>query len=322
MIVDDSDLEELEMYLDRFREFDSAPDWEAAPSEESSVEFFGEHPHLLLPLGFDESVGFLNHDALYSHLYERNVDRFDSLSEQEVEAALEREAESFREEAIEVYGRYPDPGVFYKEYLFRQPCGSWHWFEGLQDDTFLFDEDFENRTVDELFDALRKLRETPDQNPHNLWLQKIWTPRAQERIRIHLNDSIGELLREVKSEKKALDEIRPRQLEELIAELLRRRGMAIYVTPETRDGGRDIIARGEIIPGEPTTLAVEIKQKPVVGIADLRNALKANEDFPALMVATSGRFSAGVFEEKKRNRNQFRLFLKDGLALSQWLRQS
>ena len=110
-----------------------------------------------------------------------------------------------------------------------------------------------------------------------------------------------------------------RQLEELVAELLRSRGMEISLTKRSHDGGRDVVARGELIPGEPTVLAVEVKKKPVVGIYDVQRALRANEDFPALLVATSGRFSGGVIREKARNRNQLRLYLKDGLALSQWI---
>jgi len=59
--------------------------------------------------------------------------------------------------------------------------------------------------------------------------------------------------------------------------------------------------------------------KRVVGIQDLYNSLKANEDYPALLLATSGRFSAGVIQEKKRRRNELRLILKDWVALSQWI---
>ena len=66
--------------------------------------------------------------------------------------------------------------------------------------------------------------------------------------------------------------------------------MEVSVTKRTRDGGRDIIARGELIPGEPSMLAVEVKQKAVVGIEDVQRALKANEDYPALLLATAGRF--------------------------------
>ena len=42
-----------------------------------------------------------------------------------------------------------------------------------------------------------------------------------------------------------------------------------------------------------------------------------NEDFPSLLIATAGVFSAGVVCEKMRARHQLRLILKDGIALRQ-----
>lgn len=70
--------------------------------------------------------------------------------------------------------------------------------------------------------------------------------------------------------------------------MLQSKELQIEVTPRSKDGGRDIIARGEIIPGEPTVLAVEVKQKAIVGLEDVQRALRANRDYPALLFATSG----------------------------------
>ena len=121
------------------------------------------------------------------------------------------------------------------------------------------------------------------------------------------------------SQKTTLQELSWRTLEEIVAELLRARGMQIHVTAKSHDDGRDIIARGELISGEPAVIAVEVKQKPIVGLADVQRAVKANEDFPSLMIATSGRFTSGVIREKTQSRHELRLFLKDGVALSQWV---
>lgn len=130
---------------------------------------------------------------------------------------------------------------------------------------------------------------------------------------------IGDILNAIRNEACALNDIPWRRLEEIVAELLRSRGMKIHVTKRSRDGGRDVIATGELIPGEPTVLAVEVKQKAVVGVQDLRAALWANRHFPALLFATSGRFTAGVLKEKTREDNDLRLMLKDGVALRQWI---
>jgi hypothetical protein len=93
------------------------------------------------------------------------------------------------------------------------------------------------------------------------------------------------------------------------------------VTPRSRDGGRDIIAKGELLPGELISLAVEVKHKGVVGLDDVRSRLHANKEFPVLMVATSGRFTAGVLREKQQPGNFLRLMLRDGMAVKQWLKQ-
>jgi len=73
------------------------------------------------------------------------------------------------------------------------------------------------------------------------------------------------------------------------------------------------------MPGELSVIAVEVKQKEIVGLADVQRSLQANDDFPALLLATSGTFSLGAIREQTRYRNQLRLFLKDGVALRQWI---
>ena len=58
---------------------------------------------------------------------------------------------------------------------------------------------------------------------------------------------------------------------------------------------------------------------PVVSIPELREALWANRHFPALLLATSGRFSAGVFWEKAKKGAALRLYVKDEVAFNQWI---
>lgn len=52
MIIDKKDIQELDRYLEDFRKVEA---YEAPDLDEPSVAFFGERPHLLLPLGFDQS---------------------------------------------------------------------------------------------------------------------------------------------------------------------------------------------------------------------------------------------------------------------------
>lgn len=133
--------------------------------------------------------------------------------------------------------------------------------------------------------------------------------------------SLAALLGRVRREGLDFASLHWRTFEELVASLLEEQGLRVTVTPERGDGGRDIIAAGELLPGVPVLLAVEVKHKRVVGLHDVRAALYANRAFPAIMIATSGRFSSGVLRERNLGENAYRLFLKDGVALRQWLAQ-
>jgi len=54
--------------------------------------------------------------------------------------------------------------------------------------------------------------------------------------------SIPELITALKSNPKLIREISPREFEELIAEIFRKKGFEVELTKRTRDGGKDIIA--------------------------------------------------------------------------------
>jgi Holliday junction resolvase-like predicted endonuclease len=167
--------------------------------------------------------------------------------------------------------------------------------------------------------ALRTARDHPDASVQSLWLPHLWTGHDGELQRQRARVVTIPLLQGIYTEGKSLADVHWRDLEELVAELLEKQGMKVIVTPRSRDGGRDIIARGEIFPGEPTVVAVEVKQKKVVKIEDLRAALYANRNFPALLVATAGTFSAAVQAERESPENRLRVVLKDGTAMMQWI---
>lgn len=151
-----------------------------------------------------------------------------------------------------------------------------------------------------------------------LSMPSLWLPSSSKGESL-LHKSAKNILNEVFRNKVKLRDLHWRSLEEIVAEILKDLGLSVAVTKRSWDGGRDVIACGEIIPGEPTVLAVEVKQMPVVPISALREALWANRHFPALLFATAGRFSAGIFREKSSTDNFLRLYLKDGLALGQWI---
>ena len=292
MIVSSEDLKGVLTAIDEIAQYYATPDGEADHVPQDPV-FLAERPHLLMALGYDEfrAIGL---------------------------------DESMEKDVRRLYGLHNFVPAYDFESLYRDvKRGTWYWYEGMTTDMINMQgppgDQLREIPVKKWLSLLRKLHSEPDRNKRVLWLPSMWTPTAQHHQKLLLSDSVGGILDAVYAEQKSLQDIPWRQLEELVAELLRARGLQVSVTPRSRDGGRDIIARGELIPGEPALFAVEVKQKPVVGLGDVQRALRANEDFPLLMVATAGRFSAGVIKEKKRNRNALRLYLKDGIALTQWI---
>lgn len=205
---------------------------------------------------------------------------------------------------------------------FRSKNGQWHDFEYLMDKALPPELD-ENRKFDEWVGLLRdswisRLNTAPLPAEAVIYMPALHTPLSRYPD-LQLTVAVKDILQFIAEERTALVDLPWRTLEEIVAELLHDMGLQVELTPRSHDGGRDVIARGELIPGEPTVLAIEVKQRKVVPVSELRSALWANRDFPALLFATSGRFSAGVYEERSRRDNMLRLYLKDGVALQQWI---
>lgn len=149
---------------------------------------------------------------------------------------------------------------------------------------------------------------------------KIWTPEHQWAQKVYLQNSAVHIMKELKDNNKELGSINWREFEEVVAEIFRSKGMQIHIVKENPQGGRDIIARGELVPGmEVVTIAIEVKHKDVVDRPEVQTALYQNRMFPALMFVTSGRFTTGVIQEAMKPENRMRLFLKDGVAIRELL---
>jgi hypothetical protein len=270
-------------------------------------KYYADHPHFLMLIGFDEYVAF------------RNKRHFRDLWF-----------------ADEVGGG--------SQTIYRKPSGQWLLLSGLPENktynsTFRLDNKETLRRWDlqstwndipspaleiPLSDVFKKMYAVADKfldEEKTIWSPRLWTPSEQERQTIILQTSTKRLLTALKSEKMELADLSWRQLEEIVAEVLRAQGLEIHVVRESTQGGRDIIARGELIPGqEPLAIAVEVKHKKVVGRPEVQTAIYQNKQFPAIMFVTSGRFTAGVLREKRLADNQLRLFLKDGDALGDLIR--
>lgn len=70
------------------------------------------------------------------------------------------------------------------------------------------------------------------------------------------------ILERVRDERIDISTLHWRDLEGLVAALLEERGLKVTVTKRTRDGGRDIIAAGEIIPGDAGHHSPDLQGRP------------------------------------------------------------
>jgi len=119
-------------------------------------------------------------------------------------------------------------------------------------------------------------------------------------------------------------ELHPRKFEELMAELYRRQGFEVELTPATRDGGVDlyVVSPG---PGRHLLTVVDAKRyapdhKVGVGVVRSLYGVVEEKRASAGIVATTSFFSkdAQRFQEKV----PFRVDLQDYLALQAMLRRA
>lgn len=287
--------------------------------ERRILDFLVENPHLLVATRY-----FNEYTSCLSYLgFERN------------------NLTSFEKRGYSFWSHLK--GLDAKIGFFRQPNGLWLYAEHLEEASVKFctyshwvnhmtsDPSFgalvgsedEPLSIDfeDLLNNLDVVQKNPNIENKYLYSPFLWTPQSQEFEKENLTSISTQLLAELAINKIDLRSIHWKQLEEVVAELLRSHGMEIHMVKESPQGGRDIIARGQIIPGMgPVTMAVEVKQRDVVGRPEIHKALHQNRYFPALLFVTSGRFTAGVIEEQAKPENQLRLFLKDGIALNDLLK--
>ena len=131
-----------------------------------------------------------------------------------------------------------------------------------------------------------------------------------------------ELLEYLVRNPRALYELRPRQFEELIAHILEKFGWEIELTPETRDGGYDILAVSKNVDGSNlrTSFVIECKKyhpERKVGIAVARQLLhvKAERGASHAIIATTSDFTSGVYDFAARRLD---FDAKNAAAVIEW----
>ena len=150
-------------------------------------------------------------------------------------------------------------------------------------------------------------------------------PPAPARSRPELNDLRDvskDLISELRSDPDLLHKISPRKFEEVVAELLFDMGCDVELTPETRDGGRDILA-GFNSPVGRLLAIVECKRysrhRPI-GTSLVERFLWTVEQRDRASIgifATTSSFTAGARERAKDR--HWTVKLKEHRDLREWL---
>lgn len=168
--------------------------------------------------------------------------------------------------------------------------------------------------------ALRKIEELEDKPISSLQAQPV-----EEKIQIELGRVNKALCGRLARNPDLLYEIAPREFEVLVAELIKDMGAShLELTKQTRDGGRDIIARFDS-PLGPFLATVECKRyspKRTIGIELVERLLFVmdRKDVSSMAIlATTSYFSADArrLEEEYR----YRLHLHDVNVVVKWLKR-
>jgi len=168
---------------------------------------------------------------------------------------------------------------------------------------------------------LKPLTEIETAPPESGESEKASEPTT-EGLNLHLEAISAEFIKYLARHPNLLYDIEPRRFEMLIAELLTDMGYEVELTPQSRDGGRDILAAFNLPHGKILTL-VECKRfRPdrKIGIDILERflwVLDRKDRASCGLIATTSYFSSEAIATEKEYK--WRLGLKDFDGLRDWL---
>jgi HJR/Mrr/RecB family endonuclease len=205
---------------------------------------------------------------------------------------------------------------------------------------WVFDLDISEQRGGEVYRTRRKLAEVSDQEIHGIYVpcifagdavpdfrlpefivEKYQRLRSDTQIIIPTLSSIHDaLLERLRRNPFELHNIRPRQFEELICELLARLGWDVELTPESKDGGYDIIGFSGNTGGIKTSWIIECKKyaphrKVGVGVVRALCGVKEQIKVANAMIVTTSTFTRGA---QQLSNSRWDLSLRDYQNVLEW----
>jgi HJR/Mrr/RecB family endonuclease len=154
-------------------------------------------------------------------------------------------------------------------------------------------------------------------------ISNLALPETESKLILVSDTSFRELLQQLSQNPSEMLKIHPRQFEELVAGLLDKQGFDVQLTPQTRDGGRDVLAF-QSTPAGKLLFLVECKQfrpdRPVgVSIVRALYGVVELERANAGMIVTTSTFSPDAVDLARKI--SYRMKLKEYSDVVDWIKK-
>lgn len=164
--------------------------------------------------------------------------------------------------------------------------------------------------------------EIPELTTPNFLIERFRRMRADTQLIVPCVRAIDDRLIEyLRRNPREMHNLRPRQFEELIYDILSSFGWSVELTPESKDGGYDIVGVSGSVGGLSSSWIVECKKyrdENRVGVGVVRSLCGVKEQVKAAnaMIVTSSTFTRGAIELA---RSRWDLSLRDYNDILEWL---
>jgi HJR/Mrr/RecB family endonuclease len=144
-----------------------------------------------------------------------------------------------------------------------------------------------------------------------------------DELVILANKTWSHVISELNKKPEDMFKLRPRQFEELIAHLLEKRGFTVAITPQTRDGGKDVLVATQTDLGDLLYL-VECKRYRLTNPVDVRlvrelYGVVEQEKATAGLLMTTSYFTKAALSFREQIKH--RMTLHDYDVLIRWLQE-
>lgn len=269
----------------------------ALAEKEWCINFLNKNPYFLFALGFKQSRTFKNnsdHQELINKFGTFRTNKYNQ--SEEISLFQDNRNEWFKIDWILDETTHDFP---------HSLC-----LKGIGDQKMLF-------KIPDFIDSVKNYQDNDQQKI--IWsANNLISVETTSKI-IGVETTTIDLINQIQGLNLILDNIRWQDLEDILAEIYKKQGFKVVKTQRTRDGGRDLIVSGELIPGMYLKMAVEITTQKYVDKDKVGKAILDNRNYPLIMIATTGRFSLGVKNLISSPDYQLRLKLADKTDILNWI---